>query len=316
MFPAIPRIFLREISHGNQIILFFGNCHFPRDLYSSPYKKEDYMTRIVHIFSLLALVVLPACGTTFSLPEIDDQSDAQAKSMFADAQTKGDRRQLGDAAAEARFQRVARRVGPVATRYCEVVMADREGFNCNARVEIDREMESRNAYFTYEGNQPTVRLSLPLVKDTVNDDEVAFVLAHEYGHLIGRHIEKSQQQAAVGALILGGLAAYANAANVSAGGTHDQSLIDNSTNLGYALGQRSFSQEYELESDTLSTHITADAGYDPALGARYFARPEDARGTDGRLSFWGTHPPDERRIATVLAEKKRIESGLGLTINK
>ena len=41
--------------------------------------------------------------------------------------------------------------------------------------------------------------------DTVNDHEVAFVLAHEYGHLIGRHIEKSQQQALAGALIVGTL---------------------------------------------------------------------------------------------------------------
>lgn len=271
---------------------------------------------LIRAFSLLALLAIPACGTTFSLPEIDEQSDAQAKSMFADAQAQSDRRQLGDAAANTRFQRVARRVEPVATRYCEVIMADREGFNCNARVEIDREMESRNAYFTYEGDQPIVRLSLPLVKDTANDDEVAFVLAHEYGHLIGRHIEKANQQAAVGALILGGLAAYANASNVASGGVHNQSLIDDSTKLGYVLGQRSFSQAYELESDTLSTHITADAGYDPLVGARYFARPEEAKMADGRLSFWGTHPPDAKRIATVLAEKKRIEAGLGLTINQ
>lgn len=278
--------------------------------------KEDNILSSLRIFSLFALLTVPACGTTFSLPEIDEQSNARAKVMFADAQERGDRRQLGDDAAKARFQRVARRIEPVATRYCEVIMADRDGFNCNARVEIDREMESRNAYFSYEGDKPTVRMSLPLVKDTVNDDEVAFVLAHEYGHLIGRHIEKSNQQAAVGMLILGGMAAYANAVNVSSGGAHNQALIDDSMKLGYALGQRSFSQEYELESDTIGTHITADAGYDPVLGARYFARPEEQRRVDGQLSFWGTHPPDEKRIATVLAEKKRIEAGIGLTINQ
>lgn len=76
--------------------------------------------------------------------------------------------------------------------------------------------------------------------------------------------------------------------------------------LGARLGNKAYSQTFELESDVVGTHIAHAAGYDPLLGARFFARPEAARSGSGRLSFWGTHPPDVRRIATVLATMERI----------
>lgn len=144
--------------------------------------------------------------------------------------------------------------------------------------------------------------------DTVNDHEVAFVLAHEYGHLIGRHIEKSQQQALAGALIVGTLAAVA----ASNGDYYDPALVGAGIELGAAAGSHVYSQSYELESDALGTRITASAGYDPVKGALYFARPEDARAPDGTRSFWGTHPPDEKRLATVIASKKQMDADVSL----
>ena len=46
--------------------------------------------------------------------------------------------------------------------------------------------------------------------------------------------------------------------------------------------------------------------------AAFNARPEDARTEAGNLSFWGTHPPDEKRLATVLAVSAQIEAKQGL----
>ena len=48
------------------------------------------------------------------------------------------------------------------------------------------------------------------------------------------------------------------------------------------------------------------------MGARFFARPEAAQTTQGQLSFWGTHPPDEKRFATVLATVDQINANVGL----
>jgi len=180
------------------------------------------------------------------------------------------------------------------------------------QVAIDHKAKIRNAYFTYQNNKPVIFMTMPILQDMQNDDEVAFVLSHEYGHLIGRHIQKQQQQAMVGALILGTLTAYSNAQAAAAGISYDPNDVGRSMELGAAAGSMAYSQSYELESDTLGARIAAASGYDPVKGAQYFARPEDARTEAGNLSFWGTHPPNEKRLATVLAVHAQIEAQQGL----
>ncbi|SDO89741.1 Peptidase family M48 [Lutimaribacter pacificus] len=232
--------------------------------------------------------------------------------MFAEARTDTSRNTMQPAAAERRFQRVASRVKPVAEQFCKAETATIENFDCKVRIEIDREMKVRNAYFTYVKDQPVIRMTMPILQDMQSDDEVAFVMGHEYGHLVGRHIEKQQQQAMAGALILGMLTAYSNAQAAAAGMHYDPNAVGRNIELGAAAGAMAYSQSYELESDTLGTRIARAAGYDPVKGARYFARPEKARTDSGNLSFWGTHPPDERRIATVLAVDAQIDAQQGL----
>lgn len=255
---------------------------------------------------------LNACGTTYVLPEIDDTSAARAKSMFADAQTDTSRKQVSRASAERRFKRVARRVEPVAEKFCEAETASLDGFDCDVEVAIDHKAQRRNAYFTYRNDRPVIFMTMPILQDMQNDDEVAFVMGHEYGHLIGRHIQKQQQQAMAGALILGALTAYSNAQAASAGVSYDPDAVGRNMELGAAVGSRAYSQSYELESDTLGTRIANASGYDPVKGAQYFARPEDARTEAGNLSFWGTHPPNEKRLATVLTVSAQIEAQHGL----
>ncbi|MDC1291807.1 M48 family metalloprotease, partial [Planktomarina temperata] len=154
-------------------------------------------------------------------------------------------------------------------------------------------------------------MSMPLLKDTESDDEVAFVMSHEFGHLIGRHIDKQKKQALTGAIILGAITAYGNAYAASAGQYYDPNDVTRSMELGAAVGSKAYSQTYELESDTLGTYIAQLAGYDPVNGAKFFARPEDVRTRAGNLSFWGTHPPNEKRLATVIATVNLLEKNGG-----
>lgn len=269
-------------------------------------KRKPLLNKIVMLFFILS--GLSACGTTYVLPEIDDASASRANSMFAAAQIDTDREQISRAAAEQRFQRVVRRVEPVAERFCEAETASLKGFDCNVEVAIDRDKDMRNAYFTYSGNKPRIFMTMPILQDMQNDDEVAFVLSHEYGHLIGRHIQKQRQQAIAGAILLGAITAYSNAQAASAGISYDPDSVGRNMELGAAAGSRAYSQSYELESDTLGARIAKASGYDPVKGAQYFARPEDARTEAGNLSFWGTHPPDEKRLATVLAVSAQIDA--------
>lgn len=259
---------------------------------------------------LLAAMV-SACGTTYQMPGIDEALNGQASKMFAEAQNAPDRRVSSVGTGVARFKRVARRVEPVAKQFCEQELASQPNFDCAVLLEIDREMKERNAYFTYQGpgNQnPVIRFTVPMLQDAKNDDELAFILGHEYGHLIGQHVQKQQQQAVAGALILGVMAA----AVTGSAGSYDSTLIDTSVDLGAAVGGQAFSQTYELESDMLGTRIAAAAGYDPIEGAKYFARGEEPKSENGQLSFWGTHPPDAERVAVVLATVQQIETEQGL----
>ena len=215
----------------------------------------------------------------------------------------------------ARYRRVARRVQPVARQFCEQELPKGQSIDCNVRIQVDEAMKDRNAYFTYAaaGNKsPVIRFSVPILEDAKSDDEVAFIMGHEYGHLIGQHIQKQQQQAIAGALILGAITAYSNAQAASVGAYYDPNGVDRSVRLGAAAGQHAFSQTYELEADMIGTRIAAAAGYDPVKGAQFFARDEAARSRSGRLSFWGTHPADEKRVAVVLATVDQIKANQAL----
>ena len=258
-----------------------------------------------HSLPALAIgVTLSGCGTNYVLPETEAKHISEATAMFADARAAPRKSQVSDDVAQQRFNRVAARIKPVAESYCLRETADRPNFNCDVEIGIDSRMKQRNAYFTYAGqSRPIIMVTESMLRDMQNDHELAFVLGHEYGHLIGRHIQKQQQQALAGALIMGTIAALATANNPNT----DPSVITDNMELGAAVGSVAYSQEYELESDTLGTLITRTAGYDPIIGARFFARAEAPTLSDGRLSFWGTHPPDAKRIATVLATVDQLD---------
>lgn len=268
-------------------------------------------TRISRATLGLGLVAfVGACGTTYSLPSVDDSANAQASAMFAEAKAAAPRKPAAASVAEARFQRVSARVQPVAEQLCATELASR-GTDCGVALALDRQMAERNAYFTYDGpgnTRPVIRFSVPMLQDVESDDEVAFILGHEYGHLIGQHIVKQQQQALAGALILGAVTAYGNAQAASAGQSYDPNAVSRNMEIGAAVGQVAYSQTYELESDMLGTRIAAAAGYDPVKGARFFARDEAARSEGGKLSFWGTHPADSKRLAVVLATVEQMKS--------
>ncbi len=210
--------------------------------------------------ALVTSAFVAACGTTYILPKINAATTSRANSIFSEAKSETSRNPANSASAQNRFSRVARKIEPVAKGYCERELAQDKSIDCDVRLEIDNKMQVRNAYFTYTkpGNKgPVIRFSVPMLQDITSDHEVAFILGHEYGHLIGQHIIKQQQQALAGALILGVLAAYGNSQSAAAGVYYDPNNVSRSVELGAAIGQTAFSQTYELESDMLGTCLFA-----------------------------------------------------------
>jgi predicted Zn-dependent protease len=189
------------------------------------------------------------------------------------------------------FATVVQRVEPVAERECR---ARTPGQNCDFRIVVDdRPGQPINAYQTIDRNgQPIVAFTLAMIAEVRNPDELAFVMGHEAAHHIRGHIPRQQQNAAAGAILLGGLAAITGAS---------QTVVDQAVDIGAGVGARSYSKSYELEADALGTVITHRAGYNPVRGAEFFTQIPDPGNR-----FLGTHPPNAQRLETV----RRVAAGL------
>ncbi len=194
-------------------------------------------------------------------------------------------------AQQQRFVSVVERMKPVAERECRQRAPQR---NCNFKIVVDdRPNQPPNAFQTLDRNgRPILAFNLALIASVRNEDELAFVVGHEAAHHIAGHLQRQQQHASAGAIIMGGLAAMTGASDVG---------IRTASDLGAAVGARSYSKEFELEADALGTVIAHRAGFNPVRGAEFFNQIPDPGDR-----FLGTHPPHAARIATV----RRVASQL------
>lgn len=187
-------------------------------------------------------------------------------------------------AAARNFLTVVARVEPVAESYCRRAATAQ---NCDFQIVIDdRPGEAPNAFQTLDRQgRPIIALSLALIADARNPDEIAFVLGHEAAHHIAGHIPRQQQTAATGAVLAGIVAA------ASGGG---QAEVDRAQQIGAGVAARSYSKDYELQADAIGAEIAWHAGYDPLLGAAFFDRLPDPGD-----QFLGSHPANSQRKAVV-----------------
>ena len=132
-------------------------------------------------------------------------------------------------------------------------------------------------------------------------DQLAFVLAHEIGHVSARHAARRAWQQQFGQGLLLGGAILGQVFGLPGG----QIL-----NLGGTAAQLIFlrhSREDELEADRLAVRYTTMVGYDPRESMDFFrtlSRIEEQEGA-GLPNFLSTHPdPGNRleRIAELAAE--------------
>jgi predicted Zn-dependent protease len=124
--------------------------------------------------------------------------------------------------------------------------------------------------------------------------QLAGVLGHEIGHVVGRHGAEhlAKQELTAG---LTGAAVIA---------TYDPENPNsrNSAAVAAAIGQlinMRFGREDELESDKLGVRYMAQAGYDPRSMVRVMTVLKAAGGGGRRPEFFSTHPDPERRIERI-----------------
>ena len=161
-----------------------------------------------------------------------------------------------------------------------------------------------NAFATPSGRVYVTRQLLGLMN---SEDELAFVLGHEAGHVAARH-SRGRQNTGLLTQILAGLAGVVTGSNIA-------------TQLVGAVGQQyllSYSRNQELESDRLGISYMAANGYNPYASAEILetlgAYSDNLRRFSGRTdeqrsapSWNSTHPTTPQRVAQVrtLAQRAR-----------
>lgn len=190
------------------------------------------------------------------------------------------------------YQRVAKRVEPVAESICRSFSKDQRAGFCDFQLKVDQNPKAPpNAYQSIgRDGRPVITFNINMLRTVKNDHEVAFIMGHEAGHQIARHLLQKRNNAQAGAIL--------GAILVGAAGGNPQSGAD----LGGFIGAQSYSKAFELQADRIGAHIAYRSGYDPLIGARSFQR------TGGSNSLLSTHPPGPDRYQTVVRTVQEIKA--------
>jgi len=167
-------------------------------------------------------------------------------------------------------------------------VAERTGYEFRFAVLDDRQIV--NAFALPGG---PVFITRALLEQLENEGQLAGVLSHEMGHVIGRHsaeqISRSQ--------LIGGLAA---AVGVAASDEADQGR--RAAALAAMVGQLAqmrYGRGDELQSDSLGVVIMSEAGYDPRALIVVMDILARASGGAGGPEFLQTHPNPGNRQAWI-----------------
>ena len=146
--------------------------------------------------------------------------------------------------------------------------------------------------FALPGGQ--IFITYALLSKLDNEDQVAGVLGHEIGHVLGRHSAERIAEHEFWKTIATGASVGADAGN-----------IVNSIGQNVLLGN---GREDELESDNLGVLFMIDAGYDPYEMIEVMKVLKQAAGPNRVPEFQSTHPDPENRIEKIKAAIEQYSS--------
>lgn len=152
--------------------------------------------------------------------------------------------------------------------------------------------------FALPGGQ--IFITAALFNKLKNEDQLAGVLGHEIGHVVGRH---STQQMAKTELVAGIAqgAGVAMSDGSSNGGMQIARMVGNLVTMKYG-------REDETEADRLGVKFMIDAGYDPEAMIGVMQILKASAGGGRQAEILSTHPDPGNRIEKIRAEIAKYRS--------
>ena len=147
---------------------------------------------------------------------------------------------------------------------------------------------SINAFATMGG---FIYLHTGLIKTADNEAELASVIAHEIGHIVGRHSITQLRNTALAQGLL------------SAAGLETKTWVQLAVNLAYSLPN---SRKDELEADRLGLKNLARAGYEPTAMISFMRKLAQQGGSTPTIL--STHPATSDRIVALQKQLNSINN--------
>ena len=160
-----------------------------------------------------------------------------------------------------------------------------------------RDPETINA-FALPGGQ--VYITAGLLKHLTNEAQLAGVLSHEVGHVVGRHSAEHVAKAQFTQILVG-------AAGVAA--SDDRGDGQRAAAVAAMVGSlvnMKFSRGDESEADSFGVKYMSQAGYDPRSMVELMRILKSASGPARQPEFMSTHPDPGNREQAIQAEIARL----------
>lgn len=188
---------------------------------------------------------------------------------------------------------------PQINRYVEqigqrlVAQSDRPNLPYTFQIVED---DSINAFATMGG---FVYVHTGLMKVAENEAELASVIAHEIGHITGRHAVEQMRQQAIAQGVL------------TATGLDNRRAVQ----IGVELAlRRPNSREDEFEADSLGLAMHHQAGYAPSAVVSFMQKLQQQQGRN-LPSFLSTHPATDDRVKVLQAKVDELPTTSGAGLN-
>lgn len=238
----------------------------------------------------MTLALAGCSGADFVLPELTDADISKASLTVNSAAADLPKYLRTDAEYRAMLARIAGRLQASAPALC-----------LHAKVKdctIDVAYSSKSEVNAYASGRNSVVVQRGLLELLQSEEEMAAVVAHEYGHHLGQHIEEKQRNAALGAILAGILAAGgAAAAGADFNDPATTDALGSSMAVGAQIGALSYSKSEEREADLLSAYLLARAGYDLRRAGHVWQVLAQLDRQKAKASLFDTHPAGPERMA-------------------